>query len=283
MSKKQTTIEELQTEVKQLKELLEKNNSALEDLLKCVRDTNIKIDLLEQNKHQLTEVNRVAPKKLVGKGKSNNRKANKKIKLDEPDECDETKTELGDDNKNNDSASVAETTLDYENETSDSAKLTENDNMEKLPIKKSIKIVNSDIAKNKSINTSKPVNTRKSVNVKNTKKESVKSESNDSSCSNAESKDKAASENKDKAASESKDKSKTAGTNIINAFKLKFKENESYFNEWLTDSVKEEIKTKSKEDWTKIPSSKKVNLYYNYMKDNHFNILDNLKKLCNNN
>ena len=43
MSKKQTTIEDLSAEVKSLKELLEKNSTVLEEVLKCVRDTNIKI------------------------------------------------------------------------------------------------------------------------------------------------------------------------------------------------------------------------------------------------
>ena len=69
--------------------------------------------------------------------------------------------------------------------------------------------------------------------------------------------------------------------NIINAFKLKFKEDEKYFNEWLTDAIKEDIKIKSKEDWNKIAYSKKVNLYYNHMKDKHFSVLEALKKSYN--
>lgn len=265
MSKKQVTIEELSIEIKLLKELLEKQKNVLDDVLKCVNDTNIKIDLLEQNKFQSNETSRIVPKKLVGKGKSINRKNNKKNKIDEPDELDETKTEddkpeddkpeddklendkLEDDkledDKNNDTSSMAETenTLEYEDDRKSIDSV-------KMPVKKSIKIVKS--------NTELTKNTQATKNADTTKNTQATKNNADN-------------------------KSKLTGMNIINAFKMKFKEDEKYFNEWLTDTVKEELKNKSKEDWNKMLNSKKINVYYSYMKDKHLNVLENLKKSYN--
>lgn len=266
MSKKQVTIEELSTEVKLLKELLEKNSIVLEDVLKCVRDTNIKIDLLEQDKYQTSENNRVAPKKLIGKGKAITRKPAKKNKIDEPEES-----------KINDTGSITETenTLEYENEKQD---------MQSLDTEQDEKIDTSSIKSNKEIiktlKGSVKIPVKKSIKIS----KSADSPNEESDTTNTSTETKAITTNKtgdSSAATKSITSAKPSGLNIINAFKLKFKEDEKYFNEWLTDDIKEDIKVKSKEDWDKIAYNKKVNLYYNHMKDKHFSVLEALKKSYN--
>ena len=274
MSKKQLTIEDLQSEIKLLQELLEKHinttektNSVLSDVLKCIKDTNIKVDMLEQSEYKSTENNRVTPKKLIGKGKANSRKPSRKTKLDEPDDAtdaidsqdntednpeDNTEYNTSDNTDNteskiNDNESVAETetTLEYEDDSKDVNHTNNANTNNKLSVKKSV---------NKITRTTK-------ADAKTDTKADTKADT--------------------KTDAKADTKSKPAGINIINAFKLKFKEDEKYFNEWITDSVKEELKNKSDEDWSKMPLSKKVNLYYNYMKDKHLNVLENLKKTYN--
>jgi hypothetical protein len=278
MSKKQVTIEELSNEVKLLKEILEKNSTVLEDVLKCVRDTNIKIDLLEQDKYQTSENNRVAPKKLIGKGKAITRKPAKKNKIDEPEES-----------KINDTCSIPETenTLEYEHENQDGQALDVEQDEKidtlkghvKIPVKKSIKIAKSTDKQNEN-NTAAKTNENNTAAKTNENNTAAKTNENNTAAKTNED-NTAAKTNENNTAAKTNTATKITGLNIINAFKLKFKEDENYFNEWLTGAIKEDIKNKSKEEWNKMAYSKKVNLYYNYMKDKHFSVLEALKKSYN--
>lgn len=69
--------------------------------------------------------------------------------------------------------------------------------------------------------------------------------------------------------------------NIMNIFKLKFKEDESQFDEWLSDA-KEQIEEEHKEEWDDLSEAELLNkrsaVYYTYMKTNHPNVLEEHKE-----
>jgi hypothetical protein len=68
-------------------------------------------------------------------------------------------------------------------------------------------------------------------------------------------------------------------------FKLKFKENEKQFDKWITAKVKKEIESENKDVWEGLEgdelSNKRLAVYYNYMKENHKDVLEDFKNKYN--